>query len=142
MFALRFLSEGGEGPNTELLWLLYAGISFFFLAIAAGWWSGPKKQAEPEILHEALQHDRKESDDLVKIEGIGPKVVKVLKESGITTFEELARAKPADVQKILNQAGLQMMNPEGWIEQAKAAAKGDWKKFEKLQDELKGGRKK
>ena len=33
-----------------------------------------------------------------------------------------------------------MMDPSGWIEQAELAAKGDWGAFEKLQDELKGGR--
>jgi hypothetical protein len=36
---------------------------------------------------------------------------------------------------------MQMMNPEGWIDQAKLAAKGDWVGFEKLQSELRGGRK-
>lgn len=33
-----------------------------------------------------------------------------------------------------------MMDPAGWIEQAKLAAKGDMKGLKKLQDELKGGR--
>ena len=80
-------------------------------------------------------------DDLLKIEGIGPKVAKVLKDAGITTFDDLAHAKTDDVQVALNAAGLQMMNPEGWVAQAKLAAKGDWAGFEKLQSELKGGRK-
>ena len=81
-------------------------------------------------------------DDLVKLEGIGPKVARVLNDAGITTFEALARASAADIQKALNAAGLQMMNPEGWIEQASLAARGDWEALERLQDELKGGRKK
>jgi hypothetical protein len=34
------------------------------------------------------------------------------------------------------------MNPNGWIEQAKLAERGEWKAFEKLQGELQGGRKK
>jgi hypothetical protein len=34
-----------------------------------------------------------------------------------------------------------MMSPEGWIDQAKLAAEGDWKGFEKLQARLVGGRK-
>jgi hypothetical protein len=142
MLALRLLSEGGEGPNTELQWLLLAGIAFFFVVIVAGWWSNSRKKVEPVLEHAPAHHDQEAADDLVRIEGIGPKVVKVLKAAGITTFSDLAHAKPADVQKALNQAGLQMMNPEGWIEQAQAAAKGDWKKFEKLQNEQKGGRKK
>ncbi|MDD2922945.1 MAG: helix-hairpin-helix domain-containing protein [Anaerolineales bacterium] len=142
MLALRLLSEGGEGPNTELLWLMYAGMAFFFLVIAVGWWSNSKKQNQPAVQVETVEHEKKETDDLVKIEGIGPKVAKTLNEMGISTFDDLARAKSAEVQKALNGAGLQMMNPEGWIEQAKAAAKGDWKTFEKLQKELKVGRRK
>jgi len=81
-------------------------------------------------------------DDLVKLEGIGPKVARVLNDAGITTFEALARANVADIQKALNAAGLQMMNPAGWIEQASLAAKGDWEGLERLQGELKGGGKK
>lgn len=143
MLALRLLSEGGEAPNTSLQWMLYAGIAFFFLMIIVGWWVSSKKQSQPEVQHEAHGHQPKnEADDLVKIEGIGLKVVKVLNEAGVKTFNELAHAKISDVQKILDDAGMQMMNPEGWIDQAKLAAKGDWKAFEKMQGELKGGRKK
>ena len=83
---------------------------------------------------------KSEADDLAKIEGIGPKVTTVLNDAGIFTFEELAKANVADVQKVLDAAGLQMMDPEGWISQAKLAAEGDWDGFEKLQDKLKGGR--
>jgi predicted flap endonuclease-1-like 5' DNA nuclease len=68
-------------------------------------------------------------------------VARVLNDAGITTFDDLAHAKAADVQKILNTAGLQMMNSEGWIAQAKLAAKGDWDELDDLQDELKAGRK-
>jgi hypothetical protein len=34
-----------------------------------------------------------------------------------------------------------MMDPKGWISQAKLAAKGDWDGLEKMQEKLKGGRK-
>jgi large subunit ribosomal protein L21 len=83
----------------------------------------------------------KDADDLVKIEGIGPKVAKTLNDAGISTFAALAASSVEDVQKILTEAGLKMMNPEGWIEQAKLAAAGDWDAFAKLQAELSGGRK-
>ncbi|MFN8412382.1 MAG: DUF4332 domain-containing protein [Anaerolineales bacterium] len=143
MSMLRLLSEGGEVPNTELVWLLMIVFGFFLLVVVVGWWVSSRKQDQPEVKQEAVKSSKKkEVDDLVKIEGIGPKVAKVLKDSGITTFDELAHAKAADVQKILDDAGLQMMNPEGWIEQAKLAAKGEWDAFAKLQEELKGGRKK
>jgi predicted flap endonuclease-1-like 5' DNA nuclease len=69
-------------------------------------------------------------------------VARVLNDSGLTTFEALANANPADIQKTLSAAGLQMMNPQGWIDQARLAANGDWASLEKLQGELKGGRRK
>ena len=141
MFAIRFLSEAGS--NTELGWLLWVVFGFFFLMVVVGWWASQQKRSQPEVVHEAHEHkaEEKPSDDLVKIEGIGSKVAKVLNGAGILSFADLAQAKSVDVQKVLNAAGLQMMNPEGWIEQAKLAAKGDWAALEKMQGELKGGRK-
>lgn len=141
MLALRLLSEGGEGPNTELQWFLMVGMVLFFLAVVVGWWASSRKQEQVESGPEAKKSAKKGVDDLTKIEGIGPKVAKVLKEAGITTFEELSAATAGDLQKSLNAAGLQMMNPEGWIDQAKLAAKGDWQGVAKLQKELRGGRK-
>jgi hypothetical protein len=145
MLALKVLAEGAEGPNTELLWILYIGLAIFVLAILLGWWSASRKPEQVGVMVEAEESKpkrKKVADDLVKIEGIGPKTVKLLNRAGIETFEDLAQAKAADVQKLLDEAGLQMMNPEGWIDQAKLAAKGDWDGFEKLQRELKGGRRK
>ena len=142
MHAIQLLAEGAEGPNTELLWLLYAGLAFFFLAILLGWWAGSRAPEQVEVKTEAVKPSRKkEADDLTMIEGIGPKVSKVLKKAGIETFDDLAAAKAADVQSILDEAKLQMMNPEGWIEQARLAAKEDWDAFEKLKGKLRGGRK-
>jgi large subunit ribosomal protein L21 len=82
-----------------------------------------------------------EADDLVKIEGIGPKVSKTLSAAGISTFEALANAKVEDIQTILNDAGLKMMDATSWPAQAKLAAEGDWDGLKKMQDELSGGRK-
>ncbi len=141
MLALRLLSEGGEGPNTELQWFLMVGMVLFFLAVTIGWWASSRKQEQVGAGHEAKKSAKKGADELTKIEGIGPKVAKVLKEAGITTFEELANATAGDLQKSLDAAGMQMMNPEGWIDQAKLAANGDWQGVVKLQKELKGGRK-
>lgn len=44
MLMLQLLSEGGEGPNTELSWLLYIGIALFFLVIMVGWLTKDGKQ--------------------------------------------------------------------------------------------------
>jgi large subunit ribosomal protein L21 len=82
------------------------------------------------------------ADDLTKIEGIGPKVSKTLKDAGISTFETLANARVEDLQTILSDAGLKMMDPTTWPEQAKLAADGNWDALQKLQDKLSGGRSK
>ena len=82
-----------------------------------------------------------EADDLTRIEGIGPKVAAILSEAGIATFEALSSARVEDIEKILTDAGLQMMDATTWPQQAKLAAQGDWDALKKLQDKLSGGRK-
>jgi hypothetical protein len=140
MYAIRFLAE--EGPNMELSWLLFIGLGFFLLMIVVGWLTSRRNGEQAEVAHDSRVHSIQiQPDDLVTLEGIGPKVARVLNESGIQSFADLAKAKADEVQKVLDAAGLQMMNPEGWIEQAKLAAKGDMDGLKKLQDELKGGRK-
>jgi len=82
-----------------------------------------------------------EADDLTLIEGIGPKVAKVLGEEGILTFSQLAQSNSDDIQKILNEAGLKMMDATSWPAQAKLAAADDMDGLKKMQDKLSGGRK-
>lgn len=90
---------------------------------------------------EAKPEKTVESDDLTRIEGIGPKVSKTLIAAGISTFEALSNATVGDIQKILTDAGLRMMDATTWPQQAKLAAQGDWDGLKKLQDDLSGGRK-
>lgn len=78
-------------------------------------------------------------DDLKVIEGIGPKVAEILHAAGIHQFHELAVTPVAKLDEILDAAGLQMMNPGTWPEQAALIAKGDQAGFERLTEELKGG---
>jgi large subunit ribosomal protein L21 len=96
---------------------------------------GEERQAEVKV------EEVVEADDLVKIEGIGPKVSKTLIAGGISTFEALANAQVEDIQKTLTDAGLRMMDASTWPQQARLAADGDWDGLKKLQDELSGGRK-
>jgi hypothetical protein len=136
--ALILLSEG-SGPDTSLSWLLWVAFGFFALMVVVGWLTSRNKGSKPEAQHEAHE-EKKSADDLTKLEGIGPKVEKVLNEAGFMSFADLAHAEAAKVQEKLDAAGMQYMNPEGWIEQAKLAAAGDTEGLAKLQDELKGGR--
>jgi hypothetical protein len=136
MFAIGLLEETHGGSN--LAWLLWVALGFFVLMVIVGWLVSRNRKPEVEPIHE--HHEAPMEDDLAALEGIGPKVAKVLAEAGITTFAALAEADPAKVQEVLNAAGLQMMNPAGWIEQARLAARGDREGLARLQVELKGGR--
>ena len=138
MQALILLSEG-SGPDKSLSWLLWVALGFFALMVIVGWLTSRNKGSKPEVQHEAHE-EKKPADDLTVLEGIGPKVAKVLNEAGILSFADLAHAETAKVQERLNAAGMQMMNPAGWIEQARLAAAGDTEGLARLQDELKGGR--
>jgi large subunit ribosomal protein L21 len=97
---------------------------------------------DEEQKSEAQVEKKAKADNLTKIEGIGPKVAKVLNDGGISTFEELSNAKVEDLQTLLNDAGLRMMDPGTWPQQARIAADGDWDALKKLQDKLSGGRNK
>jgi hypothetical protein len=44
MLMLQLLYEGGEGPNTELSWLLYVGAALFIMVIIVGWLTKNRKQ--------------------------------------------------------------------------------------------------
>ncbi len=146
MYALQGLLQE-SGANTSLTWLLWVALAFFVLMVVVGWLTSKNKESMPEVAHEVHEEhaapaaESKSADDLTQLEGIGPKVAKVLNGIGIVSFADLAGADVAKVQETLNASGMQYMNPEGWIEQAKLAAAGDTEGLAKLQDELKGGRK-
>lgn len=134
MLFMKLLSE--EGPNTELAFLLWWVLGFFLLIVVIGWLVSRNKKPTEPVSHEGHKHE----DDLEIIEGIGPKVAKALKSSGILSFDDLAHASADKVNDVLKAAKLNMMDSAGWIEQAKLAAKGDMDGLKKMQDEMKGGR--
>jgi predicted flap endonuclease-1-like 5' DNA nuclease len=78
-------------------------------------------------------------DDLVIIEGIGPKIAEAMNRAGIYTFKQLANTPVADLQAILSKAQFPG-DPGTWPEQAKLAAEGRMDELKKLQDELQAGR--
>jgi large subunit ribosomal protein L20 len=103
--------------------------------------NGLVKQAQDALKAKATS-PKAAADDLVKIEGVGPKINELLKAAGIETFAQLA-ATPVDrLKAILTAAGsrFKSWDPTTWPEQAALAAKGDWTAFDKLTAELKGGR--
>jgi large subunit ribosomal protein L21 len=83
-------------------------------------------------------------DDIEIIEGIGPKIAKVLADNGITTFAALAAAKADDITAMLKASGgrFSLANTASWAEQAALLRDGKMDEFKKLTDELVGGVKK
>lgn len=82
------------------------------------------------------------SDDLKKIEGIGPKIAQLLTDAGYGTFAAVAGTTPENISAILLNAGKRYAahNPGTWPKQAEMAAEGKWDELKAWQDELDGGK--
>lgn len=67
------------------------------------------------------------TDDLARIKGVGPKLVTLLNELGITTFAQIASWSDADVTRIDAQLGRfkGRITRDQWVEQAKLLSAGD-----------------
>ena len=102
--------------------------------------TAPPVVAEEEELIGSTSEVPPEPDDLMKIEGIGPKINTTLQEAGIRTFAQLAGSEPATLKQILVDAGIRIGYPDTWPEQASLAAKADWKALKEFQSGLQGGR--
>ncbi len=85
---------------------------------------------------------KKAGDDLVIIEGIGPKAAEALVAAGIDTFAKLAAASAEEVKAILDASTskVQHLDPTTWAQQAQLAADGKMDELKQLQDELNGGK--
>lgn len=160
MYSIGLFAEGGNEGGIG--WMAWVALAIFFVMVLLGWWVSKKgwlkKEEEPvheEHGHEHAAHEEErvhaeaaafapvvsKPDDLTTLEGIGPKVAKLLESIGITTFKQLADADLGKLRETLDGAGYKYMEPAGWVEQAALAAKGDTEGLQKLQQTLKGGRK-
>jgi predicted flap endonuclease-1-like 5' DNA nuclease len=83
-----------------------------------------------------------QKDDLKRIEGIGPRIEKMLNDDQIFTWAELAEAPVERLKGLLRRGGdrYRMHDPKSWPDQAKLAAEGRWEELKELQDILQGGR--
>jgi predicted flap endonuclease-1-like 5' DNA nuclease len=82
------------------------------------------------------------TDDLIKIEGIGPAIARLLVDNGIYDLGDLAVTPVERLREILDAAGarFRMADPATWPEQASYGARGDWEGMYTLQARLKAGR--
>jgi len=148
-FSTPAAAPAEEEGNPWWIWILVVFALVAFLAIVIWWWmrSGEEEESEiaPPTAEAAAERvlAEKPADDLKRIEGIGPKISSVLQAAGIATFAQLANTDVDRLGQILADSDpnlLRLANPATWPEQAKLAAEGQWEALEKLQGELKGGR--
>lgn len=56
MLAMKLLEEAG--PNTEMSWLLYLVLGFFFLMVVVGWLSSRRSGGQAEPSDDAASHSQ------------------------------------------------------------------------------------
>lgn len=83
----------------------------------------------------------KGDDDIIIIEGIGPKIAELFKNNGVSTFAQISKMSVPEMSAILDKGGprFKLANPGSWAQQAKLAAENRWTELKALQDELYAG---
>lgn len=83
----------------------------------------PKKAAAEPVI----------PNDLELLKGVGPKLNGLLKSLGVTTFDQVANWKAADISDVDSKLGsfAGRITRDNWVDQAKLLSKGDVKGFEK-----------
>jgi predicted flap endonuclease-1-like 5' DNA nuclease len=79
-------------------------------------------------------------DDFSYLTGIGKKVSSILRLAGIASFSQLATTDVNRIREILEEVNPSLLNitdPTTWPEQARLAAKGDWKTLSALEESIK-----
>lgn len=120
-------------------WIIVVVLIIIVLLLLYWAFKGEKEEEKPVVAEKAapVVHTQ---DDLVIIEGIGPKIAAILKENGISTFARLAATDVVKLEKILRDHKLQFAKPDSWPKQAKLAAEGKMDELKALQEKLVAGR--
>ncbi len=81
-------------------------------------------------------------DNFQIIEGVGPKMESILKESGLSNMSQLAKKSTADIQAILDKYGdkYKIIDCGTWVQQSKLAASGKYEELIDLQKKLDAGK--
>jgi len=101
--------------------------------------------ATAEVVATEIKTPKKKAakaDDLMIIEGIGPKIAEVLTAAGIVTFADLAATTAENIKEIMDasEGSFNAADATTWPEQAQLAADGKMDELKELQEKLNGGR--
>ena len=99
----------------------------------------PKEEVKAEEVPAAKTESKTESDDLTKVEGIGPKTAEALVAGWVATFAELSKKTPDEVKELISEVKGSHVT-DTWPKQAEMAAEGKWDELKKWQDEMDGGK--
>ena len=78
------------------------------------------KKAESKVVSATAAKSKKVGDDLTKLSGVGPALLKKLNAVDITKFEQIAAWTSDDVAAMDEKLSLKgRIDREGWIKQAK-----------------------
>ena len=124
-----------------LWWFVFGALAGWLLSWLLNRLFGRTEISEVPALAPVASAAPTRVDDLVVIEGIGPKIAEVLRRHGIDSFEKLSRAEVATLWSILDKGGprFRLANPGTWPAQALYCVKGDWDGLKRYQDDLYGG---
>lgn len=142
-YQFRYLVDGWDWKNDDSADAYtdsgYGTVNCCFALDAAAPKPAAKKKTPDK--KSAAKKAEKSTDDLKRIEGIGPKIAGLLNDAGISTFAQLGKASKKKLADVLQAAGarFRLAKPDTWQEQARLAAAGKTEELKKLQDELKGG---
>ncbi|MCL2452535.1 MAG: 30S ribosomal protein S2, partial [Alphaproteobacteria bacterium] len=79
----------------------------------------------PEDVFELLTAPRGAPDDLAKLPGVGPQIIKKLNDAGIFHYWQIAAMKDEDVAKIDRDLKLGgRIRRDNWVEQARGLSAG------------------
>ncbi len=83
----------------------------------------------------------KGDDDIIIIEGIGPKIAALFNANGVSTFAQISKMSVPELLAILDKGGsrFKLANPSSWPEQARLAYENRWPELKSLQDRLYAG---
>lgn len=96
----------------------------------------PKEEAKVE---EKSEEAKTETDDLTKVEGIGPKTAEAIIAGWVATFAELAKKSSEEISTMIADVKGSHVT-DTWPKQAEMAAAGKWDELKKWQDELDWGK--